>query len=471
MNKRIAIIGGGIAGVTAAWQIAQFAQSGAPIEAHLFESSGRLGGTVETVHEAGFTVECGPDAWVTEKPWARDLAQELGLDGDLLASNDSTRKTHILLNGRLETMPDGMRMMVPANLEALSTPDAQHLFSPAARLAYHNELNRAGELQRSAPLEDESIASFTRRHFGEEVLARMAAPLLSGILGGDVETLSVRAVMPQFVAMERRHGSLIAALQARSSETPAPIFTTLRSGLGTLIDRLVTGIPPAWVHLQTPVTAIERSSETWTLRTAANVSQQTFDAVFLAAPTHIARNLVRPLDQQAANIMAMEASSAIVVALGFLDAQHLSLPPGFGFLVPPAPGLHLLACTFVDQKFDSRVPTNGRLLRAYFGSGAAEALLSATGDSNDADAQLAALAIAGLTRILGPLPTPDLTLVRRWPHSLPQYTVGHLTRMSALDRRIAALPGLTLLGNGYRGVGLPDLIRDARAAAHNVLNP
>lgn len=460
MTKRIAIIGGGIAGVTAAWQLAHLLRAGADLQATLFESSGRLGGIVETIHQQGFTVECGPDAWVTEKPWARDLAIELGLELELLFSNDATRKTHILFDDVLQTMPDGMRMMVPTDLDSL---DRSSLFTASAKQAYRSELTRAEDLKASAPHEDESVASFTRRHFGEEVLTRIAAPLLSGVLGGDVERLSVQAVMPQFVVMERQYGSLIAALQARGTRDALPIFTTLRSGLGTLVDRLVADIPPSWLRLHSPVTSISRSTAGWRLQAHHGAEDDLFDAVFLAAPPHMTRELLRPLDPVAADLLRMEATSAIIVALGYVDAQHLTLPPGFGFLVPPSTGNQLLACTFVDQKFDSRVPSGGRLLRAFFGGDTAEALLHAP------DPHLSALAQSELSRIVGPLPKPVLSLVRRWPQSLPQYAVGHLSRLLSLNSRIADLPNLHLLGNAYCGVGLPDLIRDARAAARSML--
>jgi len=460
MTQRVAIIGGGIAGVTAAWQLAQLARAGADVEAQVFESSGRLGGTIETVHKEGFTIECGPDAWVTEKPWARDLVGDLGLSEELLPSNDASRKTHIFLNGHLETMPDGMRMMVPTDLESLNS---SKIFTASAKRAYNDELTRAIDLKRAAPLSDESVASFTRRHFGEEVLTRIAAPLLGGVLGGDVERLSVQAVMPQFVAMERQHGSLIAALQSRSTSEVTAIFTTLRRGLSTLIDRLVEDIPSSWINVHSPVATISRLAKGWSLRTHTGGEDEIFDAVFLAVPPHVARKLLQPIDGEAANLMQMEASTAIIVALGYLDAQHIKLPSGFGFLVPASNTDQILACTFVDQKFGNRVPVGGRLLRIFFGSRTAEALLDAP------DEQLSVFAQQEVTRILGALPKPALTLVRRWPQSLPQYAVGHLCRLEALDSRIARLPGIRLLGNAYRGVGLPDLIRDARAAARSMV--
>ena len=170
-----------------------------------------------------------------------------------------------------------------------------------------------------------------------------------------------------------------------------------------------------------------------------------------------------PLDERAAELMQMEASSAVVVGFGFDDAEKMQVPPGFGFLVPPGSNNLLLACTFMDQKFDERVPAGGRLIRAFFGGQAAERLMRC---GNDETATIARMELA---RILGPLPEPRVTVVRRWPLSLPQYGVGHLERMAELDERVRRLDGLRLLGNGYRGVGLPDLIRDARAAAQTLV--
>jgi oxygen-dependent protoporphyrinogen oxidase len=457
--KRIAIVGGGIAGLTAAYELSRQIRDGAELDVALFESSNRLGGIVETVREGGFILECGPDGWVTEKPWARALAEELGLGGEIMPSNDATRKTYVLLDGRLQPMPDGMRMMVPTDLAAL---DGCEIFSPEAREAFRAEITRAEELKASAPNDDESVADFIDRHFGREVLEKIGAPLLSGVFGGDVTTLSVRAVMAPFVAMEKEHGSLIVAMQSRgeaSTRKPA-IFTTLRSGLGTLVDRMIAAIPSDWIRLGDEASYISNGPEGWLVGTAREVER--FDAIIMAAPVDVARVLLGPVDGRAAELMEMDASSAVVVGFGFADAAHFSIPPGFGFLVPPGSGSLLLAATFMDQKFTDRVPENGRLLRAFFGGAAAERLMRC---GNDETASVARLELAG---ILGPLPEPQITVVRRWPRSLPQYSVGHLERMAELRDRVGALDGLTLLGNGYNGVGLPDLVRDARAAAIKV---
>ncbi|HMF53078.1 MAG TPA: protoporphyrinogen oxidase [Edaphobacter sp.] len=457
--KRIAILGGGVAGLAAAYELSRLSRDHGPLHIALYEASTRLGGIVETLREGGFVIEGGPDGWVSEKPWARELAVELGLGDELIYSNDDQRRTYILLDSVLKAMPDGMRMMVPTDLTAL---DASDLFSDEAKLAFRREIERASELRSSAPSHDESVAQFVRRHFGDEVLDKIGAPLLGGVFGGDVAQLSVRAVMAPFVAMEREHGSLIACLKAREATgKKTPIFTTLRSGLGTLIDRMAAAIPQEWTHLGVQAVSLEREREGWLVGTSAG--QERFDAVLLATPAHITRTLLAPVDPRAAELMEMDASSAVVVGFGFENAALVPVPPGFGFLVPPGSNNLLLACTFMDQKFPHRAPPGGRLLRAFFGAHSAKRVL---GCGND---ETAAIARMELARILGPLPEPRVTTVRRWPLSLPQYGVGHLERMAELEQRVRELEGLWLLGNGYRGVGLPDLVRDSRAAARSCL--
>jgi oxygen-dependent protoporphyrinogen oxidase len=469
--KRIAILGGGIAGLAAAYQLEQQRKSGADIDWTLYESSNRLGGIVETTCHNGFILEGGPDGWVTEKPWARELAIELGLESQLITSNDATRKTYIFIDDVLQPMPDRMRMMVP---EDLATLEGSTLFSATARAAYANELQRADELRVSSPNEDESVASFVRRHFGNEVLEKIGAPLLSGVFGGDVEKLSVRAVMPTFVAMEREHGSLIAAVQAKAKsrgDKPAQaIFTSLRDGVGSLVEALIAQLPPERLQLNRAALSLKRERNSWCVRTSkgnAGKSKKHFNHVLIATPIDTARTLLEPLDPQAAALIPQEASSAVLVAFCWPaePAQTIKLPQGFGFLVPQTSDQHapqILACTFVDQKFPNRAPDGARIIRVFFGGSSVEFF------ATKSDAAVAAF--AQLEKILGPLPAPDaaLTTVRRWPRSLPQYEVGHIERIAELDNRIQTLGGLTLLGNGYRGVGLPDLIRDARAAARQI---
>jgi protoporphyrinogen/coproporphyrinogen III oxidase len=456
---RVAIAGGGISGLATAYQLACDG-----VEFVLFEASERLGGIVETVHRQGFVIECGPDSWVTEKPWAAELAVELGLADQIIPSNDQWRRTYVQLGSerlaQLVPIPDGMRMMVPAKWgPLLESP----LFSWQARLAYLREPKRAAELKASAPAQDESVGDFVRRHFGEEVTATIAGPLLAAVFGGDIAQLSVRAVMPAFVRMEAEEGSLIQAVQRRERQSPQAIFTSLAGGLQTLIDRMVMRLPPASVRRREPVLQIETDDGDWGLTTAAGTDH--FDALVLATPPHVTRALLHPLNGHMAGLLPQQATSAIVVALAFTaeQAARLRIPRGFGFVVPPgrasSEGHPLLACTFVHQKFPGRVPQGGVLLRAFFGGRSGETL------QGEADDNLVERARLQLGRILGPLPEALETVVRRWPQSLPQYAVGHLDRMAELESILHTLPGLHLVGSAYYGVGLPDLIRQGRATA------
>ena len=463
MPRSIAIIGGGTAGLAAAFELRKRQQDGADITFTLVETSKRLGGILETHRESGFTIECGPDGWVTDKPWARDLAIELGLADQLIESNDASRVTWVLQHGSLVAVPDGMRMMVPENLDAVMHSP---LFHDAARAAYAAEPGRAEELMQSAPDHDESVASFVERHFGSEVLRVIGAPLLGGVFGGDVHLLSVHAVMQPFVQMEREYGSLILALQARAaqrgSRPRAGIFTTLRSGTATLVERMAATLPPACVQMQQRITGMQRTDSGWLMH-AADGTSKAYDHVLLAVPVEQARLLLQSIDSEAASLMAIPTSSAVIAGFGFDPDGAPELPKGFGFLAPEGEDCKLLAATFADQKFAGRVPPNGKSLRAYFGGASADDLMS------QSDEEIAKIALQELAKVLGPLPAAAITVVRRWPGALPQYHVGHNERMAKLQTRVDSIGRLHLLGNGYRGVGLPDLIRDGRAAARQAV--
>ena len=459
MPRSIAVVGGGVAGLSVAYELAKLQQAGSDLVFTLVEASERLGGILETHRESGFIIECGPDGWVTDKPWARELAEELGLGDELMSSNDSTRVTYVLQHSELLALPDNMRMMVPEDLNSVMHSS---LFSPAARAAYAAEPDRAEELKALAPDHDESVASFVERHFGEEVLRVIGAPLLGGVFGGDVHRLSVQSVMQPFVQMEREHGSLIRALQARSalrgSKPRASIFTSLRSGTATLAERMAKTLPADCVQMQRTVTGLQRQEDGWLLQ-YDNAPAARFDHLLLAVPVKQAQMLLQGIDTRAAELVSLPTSSAVIAGFGFMDEPNLKIPAGFGFLAPDGEGCTLLAGTFSDQKYQHRVPPGGKSLRAYFGGKTADSLMARS------DEEIASIARRELEKVLGPLPAAAVTVVRRWPDALPQYEVGHIERMQDLQRRVDALGALHLLGNGYRGVGLPDLIRDGRQAA------
>jgi protoporphyrinogen/coproporphyrinogen III oxidase len=474
MKKRIAIVGGGISGLTAAYILHR--DYSRTCEFTLFEANLRAGGIIETVHAHGFTIECGPDSWVTEKPWAEQLARELGLAHELLPSNDRERRTYIARGSgeqdrSLVALPDAMRMMVPTDLNAML---ASPLFTESAKQAYMAEPPRAAELRHTALLNrgidaDESIAAFVRRHFGDEVVSVVAGPLLAGVFGGNIEKLSARALLGPFVTMEADHGSLITAMQQRHQTSRLPVFTTLAGGLGTLVDRLLQTLPPASIRLSCPVLAIDSLPGGWVVKTANG--HERFDRVLIATPLDTARQLLASLPsaqaKRAATLLPANAASGLVVVLGYkAQIKHVpTVPKGFGFLVAASrAGNHsLLACTFLDQKFQGRAPEGATLLRAFFASSAADEL------SRRSDREIAVIARNQLVELLGPLPEQaDITIVRRWPRSLPQYEIGHLTRMEEFNVCLSTLDGMSVAGNAFGGVGLPDLVRDATQGAHTL---
>jgi len=460
--KRIAIIGGGIAGLAAAYALEKRRRSGARLEYVLYESSPRLGGVISTERAGECLFEGGPDSFVSEKTWAADLCRELGLGEQLIASNDGERKTYIALSGKLIPMPDGLTFLVPTKiLPVFSSP----LFSMSTKLRIAREWYRPP----SAATEDESVASFIARHYGDEMVERLADPLLSGIFGGESSQLSARAVLPRLVEMEAKYGSLGRGMLATKIKTkkmpsgPAPrsIFTSLRDGMQSLVDVLESAINPASIRLSTPAQALNPLASGWTV--SAGYSTDQFNSVIVATPTQVAADLLQhvshDLDRE---LRGIPYTSSITVNLEFGNEVRAALPPGFGFLVPRSEGKSLMAATFVHNKFPFRAPKDVALLRCFIGGATAEKFLSAP------DAAIVAAVLSDLAQLVGIKAPPGKTQITRWPRALAQYTVGHLERLMRIDAVVTQLPGLTLAGNGYRGIGIPDCIRSGTQAAERL---
>jgi oxygen-dependent protoporphyrinogen oxidase len=461
--KRVAIVGGGIAGLSAAYYLEKSCRNGAELEWTLLEKSDRLGGVVRTEYRDGYILEAGPDSFLTEKPEASQLCQELGLGGELIPSNDFQRKTYILVKKRLVLIPDGLQFMVPTRLlPMITTP----LFSPGAKLRMAAEWFRRpsnGSRKESAD-QDESVASFVRRHFGQEMVDRVAEPMLSGVFGGDAERLSVRAVLLRFVAMEREHGSLVrASLKKRKASAgvaPAPLFTSLRNGVQQMVDALLAALPSASLRLGHAATALQRGNHGWQVETSG--ANETFDAVLLGVPAPTAAALLSTVDPEISCYLAkIQYTSSAAVALAY---THAELPPGFGFLVPRSEGRTMMACTFVHNKFSGRAPEGAALLRCFFSSSRLPDLL------DHSDDELEALARQELKEILGLDTQPQFACAFRWRQALPQYETGHLERAAEIESRLADAPGLQLIGNSLYGVGISDCIKSARLAVEKLLS-
>ncbi len=459
---RVAIVGGGISGLSAAITLEHRSQNAnAALEYILFESSLRLGGVLRTDRVNGCVVEAGPDSFLTEKPWASDLCQALGIGDQLIGSNDVARKTYILRGGRLVEMPDGLMFMVPTKiLPTVLSP----LFSWKTKLRMAREFFHPP----AAAERDESVASLVTRHYGEEMVDRVADPLLSGIYGGGAADLSVRAVLPRFAEMERSNGSLSRAMlktrkKMAQSQEQRPLFTSLRNGMEHMAQAVVTRLRPSSLLTSTPVQAIQPDAGGWMI--SAGEQNGRFDAIILALPAHAAASLVGPFAHElSAELSAIRYSSSITVGLGYDASVRRALPPGFGFLAPRSEGKRMLAATFVHSKFPYRAPQDRALLRCFFAGADADAL------GQLADAEVVGVVRDELRQILGVRAQPLFARVYKWKSAMPQYGVGHLDRLERIERLCRQFPRLALAGNGYRGIGIPDCVRSGRDAANQILS-
>jgi oxygen-dependent protoporphyrinogen oxidase len=459
--KRIAIIGGGISGLAAAFALEQKRAAGAQVDYTLFESAARLGGVLVTERVDGCLVEAGPDSFLTEKPWASDLCRAVGLGDQLIGSNDPDRKTYILVNGRLVVMPDGLMFMVPTKiLPTVLSP----LFSIGTKLRMAQEWFHPPHKAE----QDESVASMVMRHYGSEMVDRLADPLLSGVYGGEADGLSVRAVLPRFAEMEAKHGSLgRAMLSARrkmaqaAKGPPRPLFTSLKDGMQQLVDAVVARLTPAALRTNVRVESVARDGEGWVV--VAGGQAHRFGAIILALPTKNAAQLLAGCSPElAAELAAVNYSSSVTVTLGYDRAVRASLPPGFGFLVPRSQGKRMLAATFVHNKFPHRAPDDRALVRCFLGGARDEQILES------ADGEILAIVQKELREIVGLSAEPLFARVYNWKGAMAQYGVGHLERLERIEGLRQCLPGLMLAGNGFRGIGVPDCVRSGTEAAEEV---
>jgi len=453
--KHIAIIGGGISGLAAAFTLEGQRRAGAPVEYALFESSPRFGGVIATERVENFLVEAGPDSCLTEKPWAADLCRKLGLTDQLIGSNDAQRKTYILVNNKLVTLPDGLMFMVPTKfMPTILSP----LFSLRTKLQMAREWFHTSN-QGSA---DETVAAFVERHYGGEMVERLADPLLSGIYGGEASQLSMRAVLPRFLEMEAKYGSLgramLAARNKAAQDSARPLFTSLKDGMQVMVDTLVARLSSSVLHLNRPVQSMRPKENGW-LVSAADEAYR-FDAVIVATPAHAAATLLQDASHElASELRAIPYSSSVTVTLAYDEKVRAMLPPGFGFLVPHCEGKRLLAATFVHNKFSHRAPSDRALIRCFLGGSRDQQILQSS------DEEIVRIVREELQQILSLVAEPLFTRVYKWSAAMAQYTVGHLERVDRIRHLSESLPSLAMAGNGYRGIGVPDCVRSGVEAA------
>ena len=457
--KRIAIIGGGIAGLSAAFYLEKARRGGAALQWTLFEKSDRLGGVIQTEQRDGFVLEAGADSFLAAKPEATRLCQELGIGSELISSN-AGRKTYILVKGKLVPIPQGLEFMVPTRVWPMATTP---LFSFKTKLRMASEL--FSSVRKNAG--DESVGEFVRRHFGQEMVDRVAEPLLAGVYGGDVESLSVRAVLPRFAEMEREHGSLVrATLKAKAQSKfrpgakPQPLFSSLKNGMQQMIDALVGALPQSSIrlHQQNITVRPVQASGDWQVE-SSGVAER-FQAVLLAVPAPSAAGLLRQIHPALIEGLArIQYTSSAAVALAY---DRANLPPGHGFLVPRSERRKIMACTFVHKKFSHRVPEGKIMLRCFFSSARMPDLPA------QSDEALQQMARQDLKDVLGLTAEPLFARTFRWDRAMAQYETGHLERVAEMEKIVAAMPGFHIIGNSFHGIGVPDCIKSAVQAVEQI---
>lgn len=439
------VIGGGISGLSTAYYLAK-----AGIPCTLIESRPRLGGLIQTEHTHGCVVEGGPDSFLAAKPWAMDLIRELGLADEVIESNDHLRKTFIWKSGRLVPLPEGLQFLAPTKFSPLLTTK---LFGWPTKVRMGLEwFRRAG-----ACGGDRSVAEFVREHYGQEAVDYLAEPLLAGIYGGDPEALSVSSVLPQFVELELRYGSLTrGVMAARKPRERTALFRTLKGGLGQLVEALRSALPPTAEIRHATAEQVERHDHGFRVRLNGDWIEARH--LVFACAAYDAASIAGSIDVLMAELLnSIPYSSSVVVALGYEQRTFTGRSDGFGFLVPKRERRRLVACTWVGTKFPHRVPEGLALLRCFL-----------SGEPSEADDRLVESVGQELQLIMGVHAQPLFSRVFRWPRSMPQYNVGHQQRVSQIESRLAAIPGLHLAGNAYSGVGIPDCVRSGKQVADRI---
>lgn len=450
MTVDIAVIGGGIAGLATAYELGKQGLSFV-----VLEQKARPGGVILSETIDGYTVDAGPDALLTQKPEGIRLCEELGL-GSRLVATKPPRIAYIQRGNRLHALPAQSVLGIPTRVGPFIRT---RLFSLSGKIRMGAELFVPPRRDPG----DESIGSFIRRRFGSEAVTYLAEPLLAGIHAGDVDRLSVGALFPRFRDAERTHGSLLRAFRKQpASASPDGAFKSLPGGLSELANALAAALPVSSIRLNTAVTSLAvcgQPARRFRVDVASGATVEA-RALIVAAPAYVTAQLVRDIDRELAGLCErIPYASTATIALAFRRDQVAHPLNGSGFVVPRVERSGILAATWLSSKWPHRAPDDRALMRAFVGGARDPHMLERS------DQELVHVALAALRPLLGISGEPLLTRVYRFERANAQHEVGHTARVEAIDRALARTPGLFVTGSGFRGVGIPDCVADARNTA------
>lgn len=473
-KSKVVIIGGGLSGLAAAFRLQELKQTGRfDGEFVLLEAGSRLGGTIQTVRRDDFLLELGADAFLSDKPAALNLVKRLGIEDQLIPTNDENRRSFIVRDKRLRAVPAGFQLIAPSNIEAFF---ASELISRKGKIRLANERF----LLPAPPQTDESLASFIRRRFGNEALWRIAQPMFAGIYTANPEKLSMRATQPRFLELEQKHGSVIEGLIKTSEQSAIgnprsaieasgarySLFLSFQNGMQTLLDTLASKMPRDFLRLdaQARTLSFNTIQRLWFIE-LENGEQITADAVCLALPAHVIAELLQnQFSEISKELATVEFASTATLNLAFKRNQIAHELNGFGFVVPFIEKRTLMASTFSSVKFSGRASSDYVLLRAFVG-GALQPEMFALDDE-----AMTAGVLQDLRELVGLTGKPLFAQVSRWARSMPQYHVGHLEKVERINDLLARVPSLALATTAIDGVGIPDSIRHGETAAEKLVN-
>lgn len=459
-RKKIVVVGGGITGLTAAYYFTQYAEKQAlSYDISILEASDRLGGKINTVRDKGFVIERGPDSFLERKTPAVELAEELGLTGELV--RNSTGQAHILVGDTLYPIPAGSYMGIPLQEDALAKTV---IASEAGKERVQEEL----DIPQSDPATDQSLGHFLRGRFGDEWIENVIEPLLSGIYASDIDEMSLMATFPQFYELEQEYGSLIEGLKATLPTAQASTgkrkgqFLSFRKGLVTFVEALEQAIGEERIFRETQVEKIVKQGTAYKL-SLGNDDVMHADAVIMTIPSHQLATAIPSFSLFDEWRNAPFTSVANVVFAFDENAVQEALD-GTGFVVSRNSDFRITACTWTNRKWPSTTPKGKVLLRAYVGKPTDQSVLELS------DEAIADTVLTDLKKVMQISGEPEFSIVTRWEQAMPQYTIGHAETVEKIRTEMTEqLPGIYIAGSSFDGVGIPDCIAQGKEAAAQVL--
>ncbi len=483
--RRIIIIGGGVAGLGAAYKVARAASEGHEVDFILFEKAPRLGGKIQTEvvpdpsGEGRFIVDGGPDCFLTEKLACHRIAKLTGIFDDELPTDESRKRTWILSRSKLHQMPDGIFMFAPTKFLPFATTG---LFSWPGKIRMAMDLFIPRKKVAPGDFNDETLESFVVRRMGRECLDRLAEPLVGGVHASDPAKMSLAATFPRLLEMEQKYGSLMKGFIAarrtveemrrkyppKPGQKPRTFFTSFVNGMQELTDCIADAAGRERMQTGVSVTALQRSTRdrAWTV-SLSDGSQTDGDAVIIATESWAAEPLIRPHDETIADALAdIPASSSATISVAFDEKEVGFDLNAFGVLCPLVEGRALMAATYSSTKWPGRAPPGKVLMRGFVGGPHNQRIVSRS------DGELVQTVLAEFRDIVGLSPDakPLFSRVFRWHLGMPQYTLGHVERIARIDERCGQIPGLAISGGSYGGVGVPNCIESGERAISKVLH-